>query len=81
MTDKDPKDQYQIGDDVLYKPEGIITRILGYEWSAASASRPDRLPTVIAYLLDCGVSVPAETIEKYDRSRIVERKRFRLGDT
>lgn len=58
---KNPKDQFQIGDIVLYSQEGVITRISGYVWGADIGG----LPKIIGYELDCGISVPGNAIKKH----------------
>jgi len=61
ITGKSPKDQFQIGDEVLYKPEGVYTTIRGYLWLPIEINKP---PRIGGYELDCGITVPAEWIER-----------------
>lgn len=56
---RDPLTQFQIGDGVVYTPEGIITRVIGYLWSSAIGSAPK----VVGYELACGVTVPAHMLQ------------------
>lgn len=55
-----PSDQLQIGDEVTYLPEGVHTRISGYAWSMSVGSDP----YIIAYRLDCGISVGRDLISR-----------------
>lgn len=47
-------DQYQIGDEVVYTHEGVVTKVTGYVW----LEKLDEPPTILLYQLDCGISVP-----------------------
>lgn len=51
-------DQFQIGDRVIYTPEGVVTRISGYLWRTSV----DSPPSIMSYELECGVSVAGELL-------------------
>lgn len=53
-----PEDQFQIGEYVLYKQEGVVAKIDGYLWKR----RLWGLPQICGYSLDCGVSVPRSAL-------------------
>lgn len=57
---RDPQTQFQIGDKVLYVPEGVETEIDGYLWIQSVGG----LPKIGAFKLRCGIEVPAESIVK-----------------
>jgi len=57
---RDPADQFQIGEQVLYLPEGIFAVIEGYDWAESIGA----LPYLIAYQLSCGISVPGNAIAR-----------------
>lgn len=65
---KDPKEQFQIGDTVVYMPEGVITEIGGYLWQHAMGSEP----FIQSYVLTCGITVPGSTIAKYRREASID---------
>lgn len=49
---KPPEQQFQIGDKVIYLPEGVYTEITGYVWSF-----PDNVTAKIKkYRLSCGIT-------------------------
>lgn len=54
-----PADQYQIGDKVIYLPEGVRTKIAGYVWVGRYGCD---LPEISTYRLDCGIAVPRAAI-------------------
>lgn len=49
-------EQYQIGDRVVYIPEGIVTKISGYMWRTST----DRPPEIVAYELECGIAISSD---------------------
>lgn len=53
----DPLDQFQIGELVVYKPAGVLTRVDGYVWKH-NLSEP---PELMGYRLSCGITLPADT--------------------
>ena len=55
------KDQFQIGNQVIYKPESVITTVSGYVWSTSINDKP----AIIAYELSCGISAQYDDIEKH----------------
>lgn len=57
---KDPNEQYQVGDTVIYLPEGIYTEISGYVFYE-SMSAP---PKVVKYKLKCGLDVTPDLIRR-----------------
>lgn len=59
----DPADQYQIGDCVLYLPEGVITEVTGYLWEESVGEAP----RIIAYELSCGTRVSRESLVSLER--------------
>ncbi|WP_127524586.1 hypothetical protein [Mesorhizobium sp. Z1-4] len=66
MTEaKKPADQFQIGDTVLYVPEGVITTIRGYTWQT-NIGNP---PRILTYALDCGINVTTSMIERLDDAK------------
>jgi hypothetical protein len=56
ITEKSIAEQYQIGDRVIYMPEGILTTITGYKWE----TYVEKPPAIIAYLLGCGIGISAD---------------------
>lgn len=54
-------DQHQIGDEVVYVPEGVITTVTGYDWIQGV----DAPPKIIAYQLACGISAPKSLLAAY----------------
>ena len=58
---KRSEDQFQVGDEVLYEPEGVVTTVDGYLWLEAVGS----LPEIGAYRLACGVSVPGSSLKRW----------------
>ena len=61
---KEPNEQFQIGDRVLYMPEGVITEIDGYLWS----QKMGKDPFIQGYELRCGITVREDTIRKLGNS-------------
>lgn len=59
---KHPSEQFQIGERVVYQPEGIVAQIAGYVWHEPM----DSLPTVASYVLSCGISAPASALARAD---------------
>ncbi|WP_232629157.1 hypothetical protein [Methylobacterium sp. Leaf118] len=59
---KDPSEQLQIGDTVVYLPEGIIAQVAGYLWSQHVGSGP----RLVAYQLDCGIAVSRDQLRPYE---------------
>lgn len=55
---RNPDTQFQIGEDVLYLPEGVRCKVDGYVW----AEGVGEVPRVVAYRLSCGVSVSENCI-------------------
>lgn len=55
-----PDDQLQIGDDVIYLPEGVYAKVDGYQWFSA-IGKP---PSIIGYRLSCGIVAPRGMIER-----------------
>ena len=60
ILERDPATQYQIGDAVVYLPEGVVSIIGGYVWSNAVGA----LPAIVAYTLLAGCSAPAEALRR-----------------
>lgn len=56
-----PSDQLQIGDRVVYRPEGVITEIEGYRWAEPVGD----LPHIIGYYLSCGIAAPRSAIDRH----------------
>lgn len=54
----DPKDQYQLQDLVVYKVEGVYTRIEDYVWHGGDP------PRILAYKLSCGISVTGDLLRR-----------------
>jgi hypothetical protein len=46
-------EQYQIGDRVIYTPEGVVTTVSGYLWFNTVEKRP----SIMGYELACGITV------------------------
>jgi hypothetical protein len=59
-------DQFQIGDEVLYVEEGIVTEVTGYVWSVQIGD----LPRVAAYELRCGVAVPYRALARITDGKV-----------
>ncbi|RVC47588.1 MULTISPECIES: hypothetical protein [unclassified Mesorhizobium] len=53
--------QFQIGDEVVYVPEGVITTVAGYVWQEKVGTPP----TIALYGLACGISVPKDLLAVY----------------
>lgn len=60
IAERDPATQYQIGDAVVYMPEGVVSIVSGYVWS----NLPGALPMIAGYTLLAGCTVPAETLRR-----------------
>lgn len=58
---RDPKTQPQIGEAVTYLPEGVVTKVTGYEWEAPTGDL-HHAPKIKRYVLACGVTVIADHI-------------------
>lgn len=58
-------DQYQIGDEVVYVPEGVITTVTGYVWKY-QVPEP---PRILLYSLACGIDVPKDVLMGYISDR------------
>ena len=59
----DPAEQPQIGDKVIYLPEGIATTVQGYEWEFnPDPSNINHAPKLKRYVLGCGVTVTRDHI-------------------
>ena len=56
----DPRDQFQIGDPVVHVPTGVRTNIEGYVWAETVGGSP----RILAYVLECGVSVSKSELER-----------------
>jgi hypothetical protein len=50
--------QFQIGDAVIYHPEGVCTTVIGYLWAESIGN----FPRIVGYRLDCGITVPKTAI-------------------
>jgi hypothetical protein len=61
VMEPEHNDQFQIGDEVLYTPEGVITSITGYDWLQSV----DAPPKIMAYQLACGISAPKNLLALY----------------
>jgi hypothetical protein len=55
---RNPDQQFQIGDSVLYVPEGVYATIDGYIWMQTIG----QVPKIAAYKLSIGISVPENSI-------------------
>lgn len=64
LEDKKPEDQFQIGDPVIYVPDGIITRVEGYTFYSDMFNPPK----ILTYNLSCGISVGADLLSHYVKS-------------
>ena len=51
--------QFQIDDPVLYLPERVITRVVGYVWR----TEPSGAEKIVLYQLDCGIATLKKFIE------------------
>lgn len=58
-----PSEQFQIGQRVLYVPEGIWTEVTGYEWKNCIGGPP----SIARYELLCGIYAGREHIEKVEK--------------
>lgn len=56
----DPETQFQIGDRVLYLPEGVYCTVEGYFW-LESIGEP---PSILGYRLSCGIIVNRDLISR-----------------
>lgn len=68
-------DQFQIGDEVLYADEGIVTEVTGYIWDV----RIGDLPRVVAYELRCGVAVPYRALARITDGKVSMRDLDRIA--
>lgn len=59
---KDPTEQLQIYEPVVYLPEGVLTRIAGYRWQE-EVGKP---PRIVAYVLECGCDAHRDHIARPD---------------
>ncbi len=59
---KHPSEQLQIGDPVVYLPEGIVTQVIGYAWG----SEVGHGPRLTGYHLACGITVQRDVLERYE---------------
>lgn len=58
MIVKDPKSQYQIGDQVVLLCEGVYATVEGYFWDQTIGE----YPKIVGYKLSCGVTVSGNMI-------------------
>lgn len=59
-------DQLQIGDDVIYLPDNVITKVDGYEW----CEQIGEYPRIVAYKLSCGISAQRSVLNKIVRKTV-----------
>lgn len=57
---KKVSDQFQIGDSVIYTPEGVVTKVVGYLWGQKIGG----FLYITYYQLECGINVPRHTLKK-----------------
>lgn len=69
---RSPSDQFQVGDEVVYAPEGVYAKVVGYVWASA-VGEPSR---IVLYELSCGIAAPGEQIER--RAGPPPRRTFKL---
>lgn len=58
IVEAEHNDQFQIGDEVMYMPERVITTVTGYDW----LHRVDAPAKIIAYQLACGISAAKDLL-------------------
>lgn len=58
QSERDPNSQFQVGDKVLYLPEGVFAVVVGYVWIEAIGE----LPRIGAYRLSVGIEVPERSL-------------------
>lgn len=58
-------DQFQIGDEVIYMPEQVITRVTGYDWLQCV----DVPAKILAYQLACGISAAKDLLRPFISDR------------
>jgi hypothetical protein len=56
---RDPASQYQLGEEVVYLPEGVITKVQSYVWTAPNDGTAS---LISAYTLTCGITAKADAI-------------------
>lgn len=65
MPTRDPKSQPQIGEPVTYLPEGVVTKVTGYEWEHPTGD-VNHAPKIKRYVLACGVTVAGDHIAQIE---------------
>lgn len=55
--------QLQIGDAVLYLPEGVYTTVEGYVWHEEIGAAP----RILAYRLSCGIAAPRRALVRAEQ--------------
>lgn len=55
---RDPSTQYQLGDEVVYLPEGVFTKVTSYNWQTPT----DGVAKIVGYSLACGIVATADDI-------------------
>lgn len=55
-----PELQFQVGEPVLYVPQGIYTTVTGYNWIGQMSGRP----RIAGYQLACGIAAPWKDLRK-----------------
>lgn len=73
---KSTDEQLQIGDYVIYSPEGVFARIVGYVWIEPLGE----LPSISRYSLSVGISVPRSVLTLLPANDPENQKRFSLRD-
>lgn len=59
----DPINQYQVGDVVIYTPEGVVAQISGFYWGKEVKGKP---PRIEKYNLTCNLCVEGKYLKRYN---------------
>lgn len=55
-----PEMQFQVGEPVLYVPQGIYTTVTGYNWM----QQMNGPPRLVGYQLSCGIQAPFKDLRR-----------------
>lgn len=58
----DPKDQLQIGEHVIYEPEGVYATVEGYQWVVPLGDNP----RIVGYKLSCDITASRSMLRRRD---------------
>lgn len=60
MLTIDPAAQFQVGDLVIYVPDGVVAQVSGFHWS-----KHKTMPRIEKYHLTCGLCIEGKHLKRY----------------